>query len=94
VAVIVALELLLTVAVVALKVAELAAAATVADVGNVSTELVLERVTLAPPLVAGWLKVMVQVAEELEPTLAGLQTSDDTNTGATRVTIVLTELVL
>jgi hypothetical protein len=45
--------LLLTVVVVALKVAEVAAVATVTDVGAVRVELVFVRVTLAPPVGAG-----------------------------------------
>lgn len=52
-AVTVALELLLTVAVVALKVADVAAAATVTAAGTVSAEFVFVSVTLAPPLGAG-----------------------------------------
>src|ERR1700678_143502 len=60
-------------AVVALKVAEVAPAATVTDAGTVSVELVLVRVTVAPPVGAAWVKVTVQVLEELGPRLTGLQ---------------------
>ena len=49
-AVTVALELLATVVVAAVKVADVAAAATVTDAGTTSVEFVLVRVTLAPPL--------------------------------------------
>jgi hypothetical protein len=49
----VALELLAMAAVVALKVADVAAAATVTEAGTVRTELVFVRVTLAPPVGAG-----------------------------------------
>jgi hypothetical protein len=53
VAVTVALPLLPIVAVVALKVAVLAFAATVTDAGTVRVELVFDRLTLAPPVGAG-----------------------------------------
>ena len=46
---------------VALKVAEVAAAATETDAGTVRVELVLIRVTIAPPAGAGPLRVTVQV---------------------------------
>ena len=49
----VAVELLPIAAVVALNVADLAAAATVTDVGTVRVEFVFDSVTLAPPLGAG-----------------------------------------
>ena len=88
------LELLLTVAVVALNVVEVAAAATVTDAGTASVELVLVRVTVAPPLGAGWVRVTVQVLEELGPRLAGLHASEETSTDATRLTVVLAELLL
>jgi antirestriction protein len=53
VAVMVALELLPTVVVVALKVADVAAAATVTDAGTVRAEFVFVSVTMAPPVGAG-----------------------------------------
>ena len=48
-------------AVVALKVADEAPAATVTDVGTVRVELVLVRVTMAPPVGAACVSVTVQV---------------------------------
>ena len=48
-------------AVVALKVADEAPAATVTDVGMLRVELVLVRVTMEPPVGAAWLSVTVQV---------------------------------
>ena len=93
-AVIVALELLLIVPVVALKVAEVAAAATVTEAGTVRVELVLVSVTLAPPVGAAWVKVTVHVVDELWPRLVGLQASEETSTGATRLTVVFAELLL
>jgi hypothetical protein len=94
VAVRVAVELALMAAVVALKLAEVAAAATVIEAGTVRVELVLARVTLAPPVGAVWDKVTVQVLEEFGPRLVGVQTTEETNTGATRLTVVLAELPL
>jgi hypothetical protein len=94
VAVMVALELLPIIVVVAPKVAEVAAAATVTEAGTVRVELVFVRVTLAPPVGAGWVKVTVQVLEAFCPRLAGLQASEETRTGATRLTVVLAELPL
>ena len=90
----VAVELLVRVAVVALKIAEVAAAETVTEAGTVRVELVLVRVTLAPPVGAGWVKVPVQVLEAFCPRLVGLQASEETRTGATRLSVALAELLL
>jgi hypothetical protein len=86
--------LLLMVAVVALKVAVVAAAATVTDAGTVRVELVLVRVTEAPPVGAAWVRVTVQVLEEFGPRLVGLQASEETSTGATRLMVAWAELPL
>jgi hypothetical protein len=94
VAVIVALALLAMVAVVTLNVTDVAAAATVTEAGTVRVALEFARVTLAPPVGAAWVRVTVQVLEELAPMLAGLQASDETTTGAARLTVVLAELLL
>ena len=91
---IVALELLLIAAVVALNVDVVALAATVTDAGTVRVELVFVSATLAPPVGAGCVKATVHVVEELGPRLVGLQASDETNTGATRPTVALAELPL
>ena len=91
---IVALELLLMAAVVTVKFADVLAAATVIDVGTVNVALEFERVTPAPPAAAGCVRVTVQVLEELAPMPAGLQVSDETSTGAARLTAVLAELLL
>ena len=80
-AVIAALELLLMAAVVALKVVDVAAAATVTEAGTVRVALVFVRVTLAPPARAGWVKVTVQELDELGPRLVGLHVSEETSTG-------------
>jgi hypothetical protein len=80
-------------AVVALKVADLAAAATVTEAGTVSVALVLVSVTLAPPVGAAWVRVTVQVLEALGPRLVGLQASVETST-ATKLTVALAELLL
>ena len=80
-------------AVVALKVAVMAAAPTVTEAGAVRVALVLVRVTRAPPVGAAWVRVTVQVLEELGPRLVGLQASEETST-AVRVTVALAELLL
>jgi hypothetical protein len=86
--------LLLTAAVLALKVADVAAGATATDAGTVRVALVLVRVTVAPPAGAGCVTVTVQVLEEFGPRLVGLQTSEETSTGATRLMPALAELPL
>ncbi len=78
----------------ALKVADVAAAATVTEAGTVKLALELERPTLAPPVGAAWVRLIVQVLEELAPMLAGLQLRDETSTGATKLTVALAELLL
>ena len=80
-------------AVVALKVAEVAAAATVTDAGAVRVALVLVRVTRAPPVGAAWVRVTVQVLEPFGPRVVGLQASDETST-ATMLMVALAELLL
>jgi len=80
--------------VVAEKAAELAAAATVTDVGTVRADWLFASVTLAPPVGAGWVRVTVQVLEEFGPSQLGLHTSDDISTGATRLTLAVAELLL
>ncbi len=90
----VALELLPMAAVVTLKLAAAEAAGTVTDVGTVRVELVLVKATLAPPVGAAWVKVTVQVLDELGATLVGLQARVETRTGAVRLTVVLAELLL
>ena len=89
----VALWLLPTATVVALKVADMAVAATVTDAGTVSVALLLVRVTAAPPVGAAWVRVTVHVLEAFGPRLAGLQASEETNT-ATRLMVALAELLL
>ena len=79
----VALELPLMVVVVALKVADVAAAGTVTEAGTVREELVFVSVTPAPPVGAGWVKVTVHVLEAFGPRLVGLQASEETRTGDT-----------
>ena len=86
--------MLLIVPVVTLNVAVVAVAATVTDVGTVRVELEFDRLTLAPPVGADWVRVTVQVLEEFCPRLLGLQDNEDTNTGATRLTVVFLELLL
>ena len=80
--------------VVALKLTQVAAAATVTDAGTVSVEFVLVRVTIAPPVGAGWVRVAVQVLEAFGPRVLGLQISEETSTGAARLIAVFAELLL
>ena len=80
--------------VVALKVAEVAAAATMTDVGTVSVELVFDRETEAPPAGAALVIVTVQRLEALGPRLVGAQAREETRTAAERVMLVLAELPL
>jgi hypothetical protein len=88
------LESLAIAAVVALKVAVVAAAATVTEPGTVSVALVFVSVTLAPPAGATLVSVTVQVLDAFGPKLVGLQESDETNTDAVSVTVALAELLL
>ena len=81
-------------AVVALKFAEVAPAATLTEVGVVSTVLLSERAMLVPPVGTALVKVTVQVLEALGPRLLGVHAMEDTRTGATRLTLALAELPL
>jgi len=80
--------------VVALKLTQVAAAATVTDAGTVSVEFVLVRVTIAPLVGAGWVRVTVQVLEALDPRVVGLQTNEEASTGAASVMVALAEAPL
>ena len=82
-----------TVTVVALKAAQVAAAATVTDAGTVRVALALVRVTAAPPAGAACVRVTVQMLIPFGPRLVGLQTSEETSTG-TRPIVALAELLL
>ena len=81
-------------AVVALKVTDVAAAGNVTDAGTVSIELVLARVTIAPPAGGALVRLTVQVLDELGPRLAGVQASEETRIEAVRVMFVLAEVPL
>jgi len=86
--------LLPIVPVVTLKVADVLVAATVTDEGTVSAALVFDKLTLAPPVGAACVKVTVQVLEEFCPRLPGLHDNVETVADATRLTLVLAELLL
>ena len=90
----VALESVARAAVVALKVVEVALAATVADAGVVRAALVSVMVRAAPPAGAALVRVTVQVLELFGPRLAGLHEIDETPTDATRLIVVLAEVLL
>ncbi len=89
----VALALPLIAPVITVNVLELEAAAIVTDAGTVNRELVFDKAMVAPPVRAAWLRVTVQVLDELTPMLDGLQVSDDRITGIIRLTVVLAELL-
>ena len=61
---------------------------------NSEAALLLDIATLAPPVVAGCVKVSVQVVEAFGPRLAGLHANEETSTGATSATVELAELLL
>jgi hypothetical protein len=84
-------------AVVMLNDAVVAAAATVAEAGTVRTELLLASVTEAPPLGAGWPRVMVQAPDAFGPRVEGLQARTGfarPTTTAAKFTLVFTEKLL
>ena len=89
----VAVELLLIVPVVTVNVAVVAVAAPATDAGTVRVALLFVRLTLAPPAGAGWVRVTVHVPDELCPRLLGLHDRLDSCAEATRVTVVLAELL-
>jgi len=74
--------------------AELDPWATVTEEGAVSKLLTTDTRTLAPPASAFCVSVTVQALEVDGPSVAGLQTSEETSTDVTRLTLVLTELPL
>jgi len=76
-------------ATVAVKFAEVLLAGTVTDAGTEREALLLEIPTVLPPDEAAWLRVTVQVVEEPEFTLVGLQASPETRVGATRFRVSL-----
>ena len=79
------------VAAVAVKVAEVALAGTVTDAGTVSEALLSERATTVPPVWADWFRVTMHVVDALELTLVGLQAKAVTSMGATRVKVAVWE---
>jgi hypothetical protein len=90
----VALALPVTAAVVTMKLTDVAPACTVTDGATVSVVLEFVSVTVAPPAGAGWVIASVQVLEVFAPILEGEQVSDDTSTGANRLTVAVAELLL
>ena len=93
-AVTVALPSLAKLAVVAAKMLVVAAAATVMEAGTERFAFVFVIVTIAPPAGAALVRVTTQLLDEFAPRLAGLQTNEETRTGATRLTVALAELLL
>jgi len=87
----VALPSLAMVVVVALKVAVVATASTVTDAGTARVAFVFVSVTVTAAG-AAFVRVTVQALEEFWPTLVGLQVSEETSTGASRLTVVFAEV--
>jgi hypothetical protein len=69
-------------------------AGTVTDEGTVRAELDALNVATNPPEGAAADKESVQEVDAPEATVEGEQVTDDTNTGATRVSVALAELPL
>jgi hypothetical protein len=88
------LPVVVNVPAVTVNVVDVAFAATVADGGTVRVELVFDRLTSAPPAGAGWVKVTMQVPDEFTARLFGVQATVETDTGATRFTLLLAALLL
>ena len=78
---------------VAVKVAVVAAAATVTEAGTVRAALLLDKVT-AVAADAVLLRVTVQVLEAPEPRLVGLQATEESTVGATRLRVAVWETPL
>jgi hypothetical protein len=74
--------------------AELDPAAIVTDAGPVSSLVDMVSSTFAPPVGALLLRVTAQVPAPDGESTAGLQTSEDMTTGATRAIVALAELPL
>jgi hypothetical protein len=89
VAVMPAVWLVAIVAVLTVKVADVADPATGTEPGTVNAGALLFNVTVRPPVGAALLNVTVQVVELLGPRLPGLQETAETRTGATSPTVVL-----
>jgi hypothetical protein len=80
--------------VVAPKLATVEPAATLTEAGVVRAGRLSATATLAPPVGAALFKVTVQVLAALDPRLLGVQASEETSAGATRLTLALAELPL
>lgn len=80
--------------VVALNVAEVAAAAIVTEAGVVRAALSSDTVTEVPPAGAALVSVTVQVLEAFGPRLVGLQTSAESATEVARFKVKLCEMLL
>jgi hypothetical protein len=76
------------------KLAVLVAAATVTELGTVSTALLLVMDTVLPPEGAALLRVTVQLLPLPEASEAGLQCSEETTAGASSETEALLEAPL
>ncbi len=64
------------------------------DPGTVNAGLLFVKVIRAPPAGATFVSVTVHVVEPFGATVDGLHDNEDTNTGATRLTVVFAEPLL
>ena len=69
----------------------MAPTSTVTEAGVVSNALLLDKVTVAPPVAAGLFKVTVQVLAPFDDRLVGVQASEERTTGASRLTVAFWE---
>jgi hypothetical protein len=83
-----------TALVLALNVADVAAAGTKTEPGTFSAVLVSVSVTLAPLTGAALLRVKVQRLEAFGPSVVGVQESEDTRTEVVRAIVAVTDLPL
>jgi hypothetical protein len=77
----------------ALKVADVAPAATMSEAGTLSRALLLDSWIEVPPEGAAGVKATVQVLEAPGPRLAGVQASEESVRGITRLTGVVCEML-
>jgi hypothetical protein len=78
----------------AVKVADLAPAATVTEAGVVSSALLLDKETVAPPVAAGLFKATVHVLVAPEAMLVGLQAKYERADGPMRFSVAVLETPL
>ncbi len=76
------------------KDAEVADGGTVIDAGTESVVFEVDSATMAPAPEAAVVRLTVQVLEESDPMLPGLQAKEETSADVIRLIVVVAELVL